>query len=350
MADGNIPPPHINFNRTEINFSEEMAFISSENNFRDYLTKSKEQVEKDRKTIEEEAEKQQNKLKSSKDYEKMQAKIRSQQDLEKAQIEEDEIGEFEEDDEERLLRKDQESKTKGKKGLKGKDNLVEEEMKGIKNNKAIGEDGDELEVPTEEDPLKMMEQEALSDEDVDCDALKESKDVDENRAAETKKTKESKTEKSDSEKNEKTESKDVSDSKGMNKGAQSKQSQSIAANIASVNSPTLQSQQVSTAKTNSFKSSDLQELEAMASQLISEAKVLENGDVIETTITLNLEKSIFDKGEVTVTAYKYRPLEVNLKFKKFNHEATALMQKKSDDLKKVLKRKSLKVHQLEIIE
>ena len=93
-----------------------------------------------------------------------------------------------------------------------------------------------------------------------------------------------------------------------------------------------------------------QELEAIAEEILAEAEVLKNGDEVVTTVSLNMEGSIFDKGEVTVKAYRYRPLEVNLSFKKFGHQGTHLMQKNSDRLKKVLKEKSLKVHQLDIIE
>ncbi len=102
--------------------------------------------------------------------------------------------------------------------------------------------------------------------------------------------------------------------------------------------------------------SDLQkEFEKMAAKLIGQAQMLEDGDVIETTVLLNLEGSVFDQGEVVVTAYKYRPLEVNLKFKKFSRDAQKILRKemgneKEDSLKKVLKRNSLTVHQLELIE
>lgn len=105
-----------------------------------------------------------------------------------------------------------------------------------------------------------------------------------------------------------------------------------------------------TEHSDSLKSDLQKEFEKLAAKLIGQAQVLEDGDVIETTVLLNLEGSIFDQGEVVVTAYKYRPLEVNLKFKKFNKGAQKLLRENSGSLKKVLKRNSLTVHQLELIE
>lgn len=99
-----------------------------------------------------------------------------------------------------------------------------------------------------------------------------------------------------------------------------------------------------------LKSSDQKELEQLVLEILAEAKVLDNGDVQETTISLNMKDSIFDKSEVKISAYKFRPLEINLEFKKLSPHAAMLMKKNVGDLKNILKRKSLKVHQLDIIE
>ena len=90
---------------------------------------------------------------------------------------------------------------------------------------------------------------------------------------------------------------------------------------------------------SNVKNKELQELEELAMQLIAQAAVLEDGDVVETTVKLNLEKSSFDKGEITLTTYKYRPLEVNLKFKKFKHSATQKIKKKFGRTQKSLEKK-----------
>ncbi len=93
-----------------------------------------------------------------------------------------------------------------------------------------------------------------------------------------------------------------------------------------------------------------QDFEELASSLIQEAEVLHSGDQTETTISLNLPGSVFDQGVVKIMTYRYRPLEVNLAFSNFSPKAHKALQESSDNLKKALKRKSLKVHQLEITE
>ncbi|MCH9633752.1 MAG: hypothetical protein S4CHLAM7_04850 [Chlamydiae bacterium] len=92
------------------------------------------------------------------------------------------------------------------------------------------------------------------------------------------------------------------------------------------------------------------ELEKLVEKIIEEAQVVENGDEIKTTISLNLPGSTFDQGEIEVSAFKYRPLEVNLKFSKFNQKGTGLIKQNKEQLKNTLKINSLKVHQLEITE
>lgn len=90
--------------------------------------------------------------------------------------------------------------------------------------------------------------------------------------------------------------------------------------------------------------------EALAEKLVEEAKVLENGDVIETKVQLNLEGSELDKGEISIKTHKYRPLEVNLKFTNFTPSMSNKMKKSKEELLKTLKRHSLKVHQLDILD
>jgi hypothetical protein len=92
------------------------------------------------------------------------------------------------------------------------------------------------------------------------------------------------------------------------------------------------------------------ELENFVKQILEEAEVLKNGDEIKTIISLDMPDSIFNRGEIEISAYKYRPLEVNLKFQKFNKEGSKRLQQNQETLKNLLKINSLKVHQLDIIE
>lgn len=395
MGDKNIPPPNVNFNRKNFNELTEDSFL--EDNFNDYLRETNERKSKKRKQEREEDDRRlKSKRKSAMTYEELQQNARKQAEQnrkttldEQMDLEEGEFEEFQQelDKQNRSLKKqskevqrqtDEDSifvpkkkESQGKKMLQDKKpasqdketsealkkqaeakeaksltqkqaaETEEEQLRAIQENNEAAEEGEEVETPNEEDPLKKMKQE-----------LKREKDIAGQKGQQTvdKGNKKDKTEKKDEGKTEKKD--EGKESEQLNKGSK------MDTNPATVQITQGQAQpekidqpiQASQFQSTQEKSEQLKEFEEMAMQIISEAQVLEDGDVIETTVQINSENPQFDKGEVTVTAYKYRPLEVNLKFENFNPHASKLMQKKKKELKKGLQTKSLKVHQLDIIE
>lgn len=140
-------------------------------------------------------------------------------------------------------------------------------------------------------------------------------------------------------------------SKNIKTSPEKKSVQSIAVNLALGAAPLEASKaQKGTLNPKVEQLDSRKELENFVKQILEEAEVLKNGDEIKTIISLDMPDSIFNRGEIEISAYKYRPLEVNLKFQKFNKEGSKRLQQNQETLKNLLKINSLKVHQLDIIE
>ena len=180
MKDGSIPPPNIGFPGKGSSFSEEIAFMETESNFNEYLNKSKEQQAKERRNLEDEVRQERKQRKKSMAYEELQSDIKKQAGLERAKQKESALeeklasSEFDEESEKFLSKKGKQAALKqskekaGKDGMKGQKGLEveDEEMKLIQDNQAISEEGEEMEVPMEEDPLQTMKQEVTSEEEI----------------------------------------------------------------------------------------------------------------------------------------------------------------------------------------
>jgi len=234
------------------------------------------------------------------------------------------------------------------KGKQRQSSLVEEESTGtIKDNQKISEEGHEEGVETEiegEDPLHQAKQEVLQEKA----ALVSDRNQGESDKAQSKKS--IKVEQQNKKDEDKTKtSKKSPDLQSKKKPKKSKESESIAANLA-LGANSIQTSKSQKGTLNSNQNISSKDLEKLIKKIIEEAEVLKKGDEVETTISVDLPGSTFNKGEITVSTFKYRPLEVNLKFKKFNAKGSALLKQNQEELKNVLKINSLKVHQLEIIE
>lgn len=344
-------------------FEEQMMFDDL-GSFQEYLNKSQDAVNDDREQIQEQITQEEDALKASMMHEEMQETAFIEDSLEDADLEEEEqMSEREADQNEKLGQNGQERRQNILRSKIGKDaeklhdkNEDEQEHKVgdnektklIQDNKKINENGDEA-LGEDESTIDDAKKEIKEEKDLATDHIKER---DEDLGSEKHDKKVDPQKKDQHEFREKAEAKGASTEKHEPHEKSSQQSQSIAANVDNSlkAEPSIAASKGQKSKKSIQKSEMQKDFETLAQQIISEAHVLEKGDVLETTISLNMQGSLFDGGEVTVKTYRFSPFEVNLDFKKFGHTATGMMKKNSASLKKVLKENDLTVHQLHIIE
>ena len=281
-----------------------------------------------------------------------------QDSVEEADLEEEEqMSEREAEQDEKMGQKAEEQRLNRMRSKMGKDAEKlegheddEEDMKHIQDNQRITEEGDHAAGIDEEEEgsIDDAKKDIQEEKDLVSDHIDER---DEDMGTEKKHEKLEPGKKPQQDFKEKAETKKTTPQKQEPAQKSTQQSQSIAATPdASPKSQAEGSSKSQKSQKAAPKTKMQKDFEALAQQVVSEAHVLEKGDVLETTISLNMEGSLFDGGEVTVKTYRFSPFEVNLDFKKFGHDATGVMKKNSSGLKKVLKENDLTVHQLHIIE
>ncbi len=355
MVDKGIPPPDFNsenaFNPIDNQFMEEET-----NAFRNLM----ESENKDQQRIQEEARKQVDDQEDA-----LKQMVQKEETKQASQFEDREKGVEEEDakkttEEEDLKASEERRQAALKKGAQNQAQRFERETHLVENTENAGATEDQEGLETE-DPLlaakqlKAADQKNLSKE-TNLQSNKDSAaELDHSLRHEQKKIgSKARLEQAQREGQaaEKTSKKgETKQTTPAEKKQKNQNIQSIAANIALENQP-LQAitPQKGQLDTSASKIDQRKELEQLAKQLIDEAEVLKKGDEIRTTITVDLPDSIFNKGKITVSTFKYRPLEVNLKFENFSGEGTKAIRQNQGELKNVLKINSLNVHQLDVIE
>ena len=91
-----------------------------------------------------------------------------------------------------------------------------------------------------------------------------------------------------------------------------------------------------------------QDLKKLATEIVSKSELFKDEDITKTSITVNLPGSVFHKAQIVLTAYKYRPLEINLSFKNLGDKAEKLLMKNPSGVKGALSSKGVRVHKLDI--
>ncbi len=356
MGDGTIPPPDINFQPGEYNLADGLlinAVNDEQDTFQNYLDESSIRDDEERQEIDDEV-KQQQAQKQAMIFEALQESEEVEEANEEDNLEEEKaLSQHEADIQEQLAQKA--AARQQRKELSEVDDPEEEfdeidreenSARALQGNRSITDRGNQEVLAEEKDPLEAAKKAAKAEKDEIAEHIRENDDdLSSQKEAQVNKHK----------KIEKDAESDKPDVKEAPKEKQQAQKTSVSQSIAANVDTSMMAQKTESTRSQKAQQgvskTDLQEqFEALAKEIVSEATVLENGDVTKTTILLNMKGSIFDQGEVTVTAYRYRPLEVNLAFKKFSHEATGVMRKNAPNLKKLLNKKSLQVHQLDIIE
>ncbi|MCH9631978.1 MAG: hypothetical protein S4CHLAM6_03010 [Chlamydiae bacterium] len=350
-----IPPPNFDMGKS-LNLGDELM---SEDvaSFQQYLTKPTENSDDDREQIQEEVTQEEDNLKTAMIHEEMEEASLIEDTEEEGELEEEKnMSEREAELDEKMGEKAAQQRISRMRRKMNEDSeqiddkdLDDEDIKLIQDNQEINEEGETAaSVEDEESSLENLKKEVKSEKDLVSDHIEERDEELAHAGKDKKVDPHKKSERQDFK--QETEAKKAPEKKQGSEKTHS-QNQSVAANLSE--SQKSEASQYSKAQKSgkATAKSDLQkQFEALAQELVGEAQVLENGDVLETTITLNLEGSQFDQGEVRLTTHKFRPLEVNLEFKKFGHGATSILKNNSKGLKKVLKENSLTVHQLHIIE
>ncbi len=344
MDDKGIPPP--DYNSGELyNVNDDQYLEEEVDSFKDLVKRQDEDQEKKQQESLEQLKKKEDSLKSLVQREEMN---------EEAALEDEDRGIEEEDskslsEEEDLKSGEERRATSLSRGKQKQFGKVEEESAGlIKDNQKISEEGDEEGIQTElegGDPLHQAKQEVMQEKA----ALATDRSERESDKAHSKESIKGEQKRKQVTQEETKASNKSPNAQPKKKPEKSKEAQSIAANLALGANP-IETSKTQKGSLNADQKISSKELEKLIKKIIEEAEVLKDGDEVKTTISVDMPDSIFNKGEITVSTFKYRPLEVNLKFKKFNSKGSAVLKQNQEELKNVLKINSLKVHQLEIIE
>lgn len=350
MGDTGIPPPDFNgdaaFNPINEPFMEEETDA-----FRNLM----ESDSKNQQRVQDEAKKQ-----VINQEEAMKQVIQKEEMKQAGKYEEREKGIEEEDakkttEEEDSKASEERRQASLKKGGQKQAQRYERVSKNIEKNQRVGQEGDQQDLESKDSLQKSKElkqkpftQKTFREKDSSAELDHTLRHEQQKMASKTGKL-EVQREESSLKKSSKKE--DVDKPNPLEKKSKDHVIQSIATNIALTSQPLegtiSQKGQLHTDSTQIDRRKDLEQL---AKQLIDEAEVLKKGDEIRTTITVDLPDSIFNKGKVTISTFKYRPLEVNLKFENFSSEGTQVIRQNQGHLKNVLKINSLNVHQLDVIE
>ncbi len=343
MDDKGIPPPDFNPGES-YNVNDDQYLEEEADSFKDLVKRQDQDQEKKQKESLEQLKKKEDSLKSLVQREEMNEEA-ALQDEDKGIDEEDAKSVSEEDEFKSTEERRAASLSKGK---QRQSSFIEEENIGvIKDNQKISEEGDEEGIETgveSEDPLHQAKQEVLQEKA----ALRADRSETESDKAHSKESIKG-SQKQKQAADETKASKKSPNIQPKKKPEKTKETQSIAANLALGANP-IETSKTQKGTLNADQKVSSKELEKLIKKIIEEAEVLKDGDEVKTTISVDMPDSIFNKGEITVSTFKYRPLEVNLKFKKFNSKGSAVLKQNQEELKNVLKINSLKVHQLEIIE
>lgn len=350
MGDGAIQPPDFN-SEVPFNVDTDEAFAEEADSFRELMKSDdheQEKVQEDARSQVKEKEDSLKKLVQKKET----SKETTFEDEEKGIDEEDtkKLGEKEEAEESEESRLSELEEGKEKISTKKESNLEEDKSKAEKGGKEgiERENSSKTSRMTKKDTGSDLTGEHSEDRAKDLDHELRSKESTVTDKAHAKATR---LEEKQAQGNSFLSKKASPSLKPKDKTDKKKETQSIAANLALSATPLESSKSQKGSLNPKIEKGDLRkELEGLVKKIMEEAEIIKDGDETKTTISLDMPDSIFNRGEITISAFKYRPLEVNLQFKKFNHEGAKLLKQNQGDLKNTLTINSLKVHQLEIIE
>lgn len=350
MGDASIPPPDFN-SVSEFQITGDEVFAEEADSFRELMNSQSH----DEETIQEEARSQ---LKKNEDSLKT---LVQREEMDKEASFEDEEKGIEEEDSKKLSEKEEaesseEARLSSLKDSKAnvsiqKENFLEKDKEEVEETeKKVGDQKQNVNggEPRKKQFVQDLKKEHRGDLVEDLDHELESKESTKTNKLHAHSTR---MEEEQAEKKSFSQSHPQEGSKNIKTSSEKKSVQSIAVNLALGAAPLEASKaQKGTLNPKVDELDSRKELENFVKQILEEAEVLKNGDEIKTIISLDMPDSIFNRGEIEISAYKYRPLEVNLKFQKFNKEGSKRLQKNQEELKNLLKINSLKVHQLDIIE
>lgn len=345
-SSGSIPPPDHNSD-DPFNVGDDQYLEEEGDAFRNLM---KSQTDEQKKTQREARDQ----LKQNEEAKK--SLVHRKAIKEEAEINEEKEG-IEEEDAKKLNEKEElkeSEETRLAAAKKGKDpkavQMQEKKSNLSEDNTKITEKGEEKGLE-KEDPLEIAKQQLKQEQQVTRtrgESVTPKEILDQERKPVSKAPKKLGEEKESEQKKTAKDPKKEATASPSKKVVQKNEMQSIAINLA-LGSTSLESTRAQKLDPSTSASEARKEMQAIVKKIIEEAEVLKKGDETKTIISLNMPDSIFDKGQITVTAHKYRPLEVNLKFQNFSKKGTQLIDENKKELKNLLKINSLTVHQLDVI-